>query len=513
MKLVKNLIIVFAALFALMGMAFASPISVSGVNIQEINGQYMVTVSLDNANVASGVYTELNFAIDKLGTSKTIEGVKIDSNQTTSLTYNLKDLTNSYELLKKGNTYRLTVSSSDATGSVSKSFLFGNEKTTDGLGLILENVQVNSENIDGDVLSVMNGQNITVKLRFTAQESFNNARIMAFIEGYEHSTIIDSSKIFSVVKGKTYVKTLTLKLPADMKSQQDYKLRIAGANDLSGITYKDYSLYINTQRDRVDVEDLVMTPSSGVEAGQNIIANVRMKNRGQQNQGSVKVLVEIPQLNVKESSYVSNLNSNEVATSDDMLLYIPENAKAGQYNVLVTLSYDAGYKNSTQKYTLNVLAPKTVQEKNLIVSLANNVDLTAGTAKTFNVVIANPNTESKPISIASNGNAWADVSVSPSLAMVKAGDSQTFTVTVTPKSAVAGDKELTLSVKEGANLVSDVKVSTYVAPNSNNNINWVNVSLAVLLIVAIIVLLALVIAIAKRKNGNDEDEESSEEYY
>jgi len=512
MKLVKNLIIVFATLFALVGAAFASPISVSDVNIQEINGQYMVTVSLDNANVASGVYTELNFGIDELGTSKIIQGVKIDSNQTVSLTYNLKDLTNSYELLKKGNTYRLTVSSSDATGSVSKSFLFGNEKTTSGLGLVLDNVQINSEDINGDVLSVMNGQDVTVKLRFTAQNSFDNARIMAFIEGYQHSTIVDSTEIFSVLKGKTYVKTLTLALPADMNSKQNYKLRITGANDLSGITYKDYNVYVDTQRNRVDVEDLVMTPASGVVPGQNIIANVRMKNRGQKNQASVKVLVEIPQLNVKESSYLSYLNSSEVATSDDMLLFVPENAKAGQYDVVVTLSYDDGYKTSSKTYKLNVLAPKTFQEKNLIVSLANNVDLTAGNAKTFDVVIANPNSDSKPISITSTGNAWADVSVSPSLAMVKGGDSQTFTVTVTPKSAVSGENKLTLSVKEGANLVSDVKVSTYVAPGTNN-INWVNVSLAVLLIVVIIILLALVIAIAKRRNTSDEDSESSEEYY
>ncbi len=512
MKLLKNLIIVFASLFALVGLAFASPITVNDVNIQDVNGEYMVLVSLDNANVASGAYVELNFKIEELGTSKTIEGIKVDSEETQDFLYNLRDITDSYDLLKKGNTYRLTVTSSDG-GSVSESFLFGTEQTTSGLGLILDNVKVNSEDVAGDVLTVMNGEEVTVSLRFTAQSDFDNARIMAFIEGYEHSTIVDSTDIFSVVEGKTYVKTLTLNLPSDMNSEQNYKLRITGANDLSGITYKDYDIYVDTQRNRVDVLDLVMTPSSGVEAGQNIIANVRMKNRGQKDEDSVKVLVEIPDLGVKESSYVSNLNSNEVATSDDMLLFIPENAEAGQYTVKVTLSYNDGYDESTQEYTLNVLAPKTVAEKNLIVSFANNVDLVADEAKTFDVVIANPNSESKPISITSLDNAWADVEVSPSLAMVKAGDSQTFTVKVTPKAAIAGEKELVLTVKEGANVVSDLKVSTYVAPSSSSNINWVNVALAVLLIIAIIVLISLVLSIAKRKGNDDDEDDSSEEYY
>lgn len=517
MKLIKQLIIVFMAFIALMGVSFASPISVNGLNIQEINGNYLVTVSLNNANNASGDCTALNFKINELGTTKTIQSVVINSNGTKSLTYNLKDLTDSYGLLKKGNTYRLSVYTSDEpTSVVAKSFLFGPEKTTDGLGLILDNVQINSQDINGDDLSVMNGQNLTITLRFTAQSSFDNARIMAFIEGYEHSQIMDSTDIFSVVKGKTYIKTIKLALPSDMRSEQDYKLRIAGANDLSGITYKDYNIYVNTERNRVDVIDLVMTPSSGVEPGQNVIANVRMKNRGQKNQGSVKVIVSIPALNVQESSYVSNLNSNEVATSDDMLLYIPEDARAGIYDVKVTLAYDAGYKTTSSYYKLNIVSPKTVQEKNLIVSFKNNINLVDETSTSFNVIIANPNTDSKPISIAPIANSWANVTVSPSLAMIKGGDSKTFTVTVTPKEGITGQNDLELAIKNGATPMNTFKVSTYIAENSNENINWTNVSLAILLIIGGVLLLALIIVAVNRSNGNNKNEEeetSEEEYY
>ncbi len=509
MNPVKILGLFLVMLVTMVASAFALPISVTDVNIDENSGVYTVLVSLENANTLSGVYTELTFDIEELGTSKNIGAVKVDSNNTLVFQYNLAEVVDSYDLLKKGETYQLTVSTD--TDSMTESFLFGTYKDTEGLGLILEEVEVNGAEVAGDVLQVMNGETLNVDLRFSALENFDNARIMAFIEGYEHSPLVSSTEIFAVKSGKTYIKSLSLNLPADMNSEQDYKLRIVGASDLSGITYKDYNIYVDTQRDRVDVLDLVMTPSSGVEPGQNIIANVRMKNRGQQSQDSVKVSVSIPQLGVKESSYISNINANEVATSDDMLLFVPETAAAGLYDVVVTLSYNDGYTASEDIYSLNILSPKTVEEKNLLVSFKDNLDLVGGATKTFDVVVANPNEESKPISVVPVENTWADVEVTPSLAMVQGGDSASFTVKVTPKSAISGEKELALMIKEGAVTVSDITVSTYVEPS--DEINWVNVALAVLLIIAIIILLALVISIAKRRNEDNDEITSTEEYY
>ena len=511
MKSTKTLIWVFMSFLALFGVAFASPITVSDLSIQEDNGDYVLIVSMENSNTASGIYSEVEFTIEELGTTKNVGVVKVDTNDTAVFSYNLRDVTDSFDLLQKGETYQVTVSTDG--GSDSEAFLFGSEQDTDGLGLILEEVSVNNNDVnDVDTLQVMNGQTLDLSMRLSALESFDDARITVFVEGYEHSPITASTEIFSVVEGKTYIKSLSIDLPKDIDNMQDYILRIVGANDLSGITYKEYTLYVDTQRHRVDVLDLVLTPSSGVEPGQNIIANVRMKNRGQKSQDSVKVNIAIPELGVSESSYVSNLNSDEVATSDDMLLFVPESAEAGSYEVAVTLSYDDGYTSSTQTYSLNVLSAKSVQDKNLLVSFKNNVELMAGDETSFEVVIGNPNENSKPISIVPLELAWADVEVSPTLAMVKGGDSATFTVKVTPKDAASGEKDLTLVVKEGANTVNEFGVSTFVEPS--DQIDWLNVVLVVLLILAIIVLLALVITIAKRRNDKDDEEvSSSEEYY
>lgn len=508
---INILALVLLAFIAAMGSVFADPITVEDVKVQEVNGDYMVLVTLENDNTSTGVFSELDFTIEELGTTHT-EDVTVKSNGTTVMTFNLEDVVSNFDLLKKGETYTLEVETE--ANSDSTNFLFGTERDTEGLDLLIEEIEINDVEVtDIDTLQVLNGEEVEVQVRFTALESFDDARLRITIDGYEHGVIDDSTPIFSVEEGKTYVKTLSVNLPADMDTQEDYVLRIFGANDLSGITYKEIDLYIDTQRHRVDILDLVMTPSSGVEPGQNVIANVRLKNRGQQEQDSVKVTVTIPELGATASSYVSNLGDNEVVTSDDMLLFIPESAQAGQYQARVTLAYNDGYTETASLFAFNVLAPRTVPERNLLVSFRDNLNLEAGEETSFEVVIANPNTDSKPISLSSLDNTWADVEISPTLSMVQGGSSATYTVTVTPKDAIEGERVLTLFVKEGSETVSEVSINTYVEPA--DGINWVNVVLAILLIVFIIVLLALIVTIARRRNDSYREEEvsSTEEYY
>ena len=510
MKVTKIFTWMILAISMVFASAFAGPIVVDDLSVQENNGEYVLIASLSNTGANAVVFDELSFTIEGVGTTKNVGVVRVNVNESEVFTYNLNEITDSFNLLKKGETYRVTVATS--SNSDSAAFLFGPQVDSDGLSIALTDVEINGIDVNNvDTLQLINGQTVKVQLTMTALTSFDDARIMVFIEGYEHSPLIKTTDIFSVVEGKTYVKTLSIDLPADMDNQDDYELRIVGANDLSGITYKEYTVYVDTQRHRVDVLDLIMTPSSGVEPGQNIIANVRMKNRGQKEQDSVRVSVSIPELGVDEASYISNLNSDEVATSDDMLLFIPEDAKAKTYDVLVTLAYDDGYTASEDVFKLNVVAPRLVQEENLIVSFKNNVELVAGRESTFEIVVGNPNADSKPISVVPIETAWAELDVSPTLAMVQGGDSKTFVVTVKPKNGAAGTQDVVLVVKEGASAVSEFTVSTFV--ETKGQINWFNVVLVVLLILAIVILLALVISIAKRKNDGEEDISSSEEYY
>ena len=515
MKKTINLLgFMLVAFLALVGAAYAEPITVEDVKVEEVNGEYVAFVSLLNQNVSTGKFTELYFTVEELGTTSSVV-VSVDTQETEVFTYNLAEVVEDYDMLKKGETYRLNVSSDFNSGEV-EAFLFGKttDSSDDGLGVLIEEIELNDIQITNlDNLQVLNGDSLEVQVRFTATESFDDARLRVSVDGYEHGVIDDSTQIFQVSEGNTYVKTLNINLPADMDSQKDYLLRIYGANDLSGVTYKELGLFVDTQRHRVDVLDLVMTPSSGVEPGQNIIANVRLKNRGQKEQDSVKVSVEIPELGITESSYVSNLDNNEAITSDDMLIFVPDSAQAGVHTTYAKLTYTNGYTQTSEAFSLSVLSPQVVPEKNLLVSFRNNIDLEADMPRSFEIVIANPNQESKPISLVAQDNSWAKVDVSPTLNMVQGGSSDTFTVTVTPKKEVSGERNVVLFVKEGTETVNEVTVNTYVEPGKETN--WLNVVLAVLLVLLIIILLALVISIARKKGDNERNDDIStnEEYY
>lgn len=513
-KTINFLGMLLVAFLALLGAAYAGPITVENVKVSEVNGEYIAFVSLQNQNVSAGKFTELYFTVEELGTTSSVV-VSVDTTDTEVFTYNLADVVSNFNMLKRGETYRLNVSS-DYSSSKVDAFLFGTPgHTGTGLGIIIEEIRVDNIRIGSlDSLQVLNGAVLDVQVRFTATESFDNARLRTSIDGYEHRVLDDSTEIFQVSEGRTYIKNMQIALPADMRSERDYLLRIFGANSLSGVTYKELRLFVDTQRHRVDVLDLIMTPSSGVEPGQNIIANVRLQNRGQKAQDSIRVSVQIPELGISESSYVSNLNQNQAITSDDMLLFIPDSARAGSYTAYATLTYNDGYTETSEAFSLNILAPRTVQEQDLLVSFRNNLELREGEQRTFEVVIANPNRNSKPISLAAQEGTWANVEVSPTLQMIQGGSSSTFTVTVTPKAGVSGERNVVLFVKEGTNTVSEVTINTYVAPSQGTN--WLNVVLAVLLVLLIIILLALVIAIARRKGDSgkrNDDVSTNEEYY
>lgn len=497
------------AMVALFANGFAAPsITVQDLVINEDDGDYIAVVALANP-VAGEKYTKLTFSIDELGISDETETIEVPLNTSRQVFQaNLKDVISDYSSLEKGETYTLTVTS-ESGSSKTQSFLFGTERETES-DVLVESIRVNGIEVDdSDVLSVLNGETLEVKMEVYAFETIDKARFEILVSGYEHRSLFAvSDEPVKLVEGTTRYVTLSIALPEDMDTQKEYTLEIRGRDGVSDLD-KEYSLYIDTQRDRVDVLDFISTPSSGVEPGQTVIAEVRMKNRGQKNQESVWVNVAIPELGISESSYVSNLGADEVATSDDMLLFVPETATAGQYEVIVTLEYDDRYDATKRSYSMTVLSPKFVESENLIVSFNNNVELKAGEAKTFNVVVANPNTQSTPISLSALDVAWADVEISPSLAMVQAGADASFAVTVTPKTAISGEKTLTLAVKEGTNTASDITINTYVEPSED--FDMTNIILAVLLVIAIIVLLALVVTIARRKGDNEDDE--TEEYY
>lgn len=514
----KFLVMLMVAILSL-GAVSADPITVESVNVQEVSGEYVATVLLENENTSSGVDTLLSFDVNGVVSS---QYVTVDTASSTQ-SFELVDVLSNYDDLVVGNSYVLTVSTDNSSDS--EPFVFGSISEDSGLPVSISSIKVDGSTLtDYSSVSVDNGDVLEIQISYLSQKDADNARFRAEIEGYEHSTITDATNLFSVVKGVSSSKTLTLQLPSDMESQKAYILRIYGSNDLSGLTYKEYSLYVDTQRHRVDISDLVMSPETGVEAGQAVIANVRVTNRGQKVQDSVKVVIEVPQLNIRASSYVSNLDIGEAITSEDMYLGVPTDAGAGVYTANVYTQYNDGYTQSQATFDFVVLASSNAGNDRLIISADADSKLVAGETTNVEIVVGNPSSQSKAISVVPTNMDWAAVNVNPSFGMVQPGADKSYNVKVTPYEDVRGTQTLSLLVKEDNVVVKELSIPVVFEDSkedSKEGINWLNIVLVVLIVLLVIVLLVLLISLLRGKNTeqnnnvyvNNEEHDSADEYY
>ena len=158
---------------------------------------------------------------------------------------------------------------------------------------------VDSVKVDGADASLYNfsvvaGDTIDVKIVFTANESASNVRIRAELEG-DTEDITEVTSLFDVEEGRTYSKTLTLKVPAEFKKD---KLSNELALNLK-IWNSDYKtevedITLNVQRSSYDVAIKSIMASNTVSAGETMSIDVVLKNAGYNDVDDVYVTVSIP---------------------------------------------------------------------------------------------------------------------------------------------------------------------------------------------------------------------------
>ncbi|MFP4402702.1 MAG: hypothetical protein ACLFPL_05755 [Candidatus Nanoarchaeia archaeon] len=514
---VKFLIFMIAMILSL-GAVQADPFTLEDVNIQEVNGEYVSTVTINNENVSSGEYAEVFFELEGVVSRESVTVEVASSTQT----FDLSDVLSNYDDLVVGNSYVLNVEVDNS--SVSESFVFGSLAEESGLPISVEQIEANGARLnDFSSLSVENGGQVTIDVSFIGQRFADNARMRADIQGYEQSVLEDSTDLFTVREGVASSKTLTIDLPADMDNQKEYILRVYGSNDLSGLTYKEYSLYVDTQRHRVDIVDLVQSPSTGVEPGQAVIANVRMQNRGQKVQDSVKTIIEVPELNLRAESFVSNLDVGESQTSEDMYLGVPRDAQSGVYEANVYTQYNDGYTQSQSTFDFAVLSSTQDESDEELIIGQDTItqEFEVGKTTSFDITIGNPSSSSKAISVVPGNMDWAAVSVTPTFGMIQSGSDRVFTVEVTPNSEASGTQNVNLLVKDVDETVEELSIPVGISEaEKSEGYNWLNIALIAFIVVLVLILLILLISVLKGKGDDrgdkdsfDTEHESADEYY
>ncbi len=400
------------------------------------------------------------------------------------------------------------------------------------------NVKVNGDSIDKTtVLSAERGDKLDLRVSVSADTDTKDVRLRAWIGGYEYDILEDKTDMFDLETNVTKVKTMKISLPKDMEADKKYTLHVEVVN--GNVDFDaPLNIKVDKARHQLSVQDVIISPSTSLNAGDDVWAKVRLENTGDKKQEDIKIVVSIPSLNlVAPAVYIDELVTTEdwsvllggssITFDDDdetsessefVKLTLPADVKTGMYEMLVTVTYNRGHSTVTSKKLLSVTATTPVKEdkpaekpKVQPVVLLDKTYATVeqGSEAVYTVTFANLGDKSRLYSVSVSGaQLWANVRTSPSF--VSVGASQTGEVKVYVKAldnAQAGNKQLVLQVKEDNKLIAQqvvgAKVTAKAKSASSTLLSSSTLKLGFVGLVVLVVIIGLIVAFRKLREDDD----------
>lgn len=398
----------------------------------------------------------------------------------------------------------------------------------------INQVQADGEELGEDdvtILSMEKNDEIEVRVlvKNYGNETVDDVKVRVILSGSKDD-ITDVTKKFDMKPGVSYSKKLTLDIPLRME-QDTYTLMVYVDNADGLLTDEhNFSLEIEAEAHAVQIRDIILSPENRVRAGRALLVSVRVKNRGTSTEEDIKVKVSIPELGISASDYIDELDEedgdDDSATSEELYMRIPDNAKSGEYEVVVEVEYDDGDETETATTVIIVEGkeeekeetPKEEEKKLTKITAGPEVqDITKGEGKNYLITISNEGSSAKTYTLEVTGAAWADISITPSATeVIAADDSKTFNVFVTPKDvAAAGENVFTVTVNvDGISQEIPLKVNVVAGAKTTSISLKKALEIVLVILVVLLVIIGLIIGFSKLK-GKDKSEEdkSSETYY
>jgi uncharacterized membrane protein len=376
-------------------------------------------------------------------------------------------------------------------------------------------------------LDVERGDVLEIEVVIQAAQLIENGlvddvRVEAKILGYEFGSVFAVSGLFSVEEGGLYKKDLTLQIPYDIDSSEEYTLRVEVSDPVDEEQFET-TLRVDERRHDINIFDLLMNPSNTIKAGKPLFVTVRVENLGEKKEENVKVTAMVPELGISASNFIEELVSQiqedtEIFREDeessrqiDLLLRVPEDAPSGDYNLVVEVEYNRGHSVVTATRRLSV---EGIQEQGASETVVN-IDSTSrkasvGQEVSYGLMIANLGNEKGIYTIQLDGTSpWAEARVEPSFLNILPESTGQARVYVTPsEDAETKDYVFIARVLLGNEVVNEIPIHTNVEGKASATIAFKNV-LATIFIVLIVVLIVLGLVIAYRKSRDKEEEPST----
>ncbi|NTV23135.1 MAG: hypothetical protein HGA85_02030, partial [Nanoarchaeota archaeon] len=430
----------------------------------------------------------------------------------------------------------------------------GNEANTPTLDVQECVVRINDRVVKNDVTVLKafeRGQTLDITAEFVSAQDAEDVQVMAFITGYHRGSkftdlIVDITSTFDMEANVSYEKDLTLTLPDDFKisSGDELKIRLEISDKFSHSYIREYNLKVEAPEHNVVIQDVLLDPSEVVMAGRGLFVSVRVKNMGDNDEESLKIVASIPALGLKATEYVDELESDEATTSEDMFIRVPPCTKEGDYTVKAIVEYADGDEEVTKQLTLRIdedpecedtSSKGTTSDEKTVVTVPGKQDVITGTAGTvYPIILENKGSSDRSYELKVTGvDSWGQTKFDPgTYIVVRAGETETAYLYVTPNDdAQPGEKIFMVTVdtkgdkKQIALTANVVEGEKKTGTGSGNDItgnvvgaaDWTSVKkgleIGLVVLVVLLVILGLIVGFNKMKGNEGEKEEIGGQTY
>ncbi len=358
----------------------------------------------------------------------------------------------------------------------------------------------------GTTVATFAGDTVPVLVVFNATRSATDVRVKAWVSGEREYSV--SSDRFDVIAGNMYSQLMSVKVPYDIDPSESFRLEIEIESRNDGVG-DSATINLTTQRESYLVEILDVNLDNRAKAGENLVLDIVLKNRGRQLAEDTFVRVLIPALGVEERAYFGDLSAvdqsdpdKEDAAERRMTVRVPANAREGIYTVEVT-AFNADSEATVSKK----IAVVGASEDSMVVSSGKSKTFAVGEEGTYSVTLVNAGSKIALYELSFETPSGLTVNSEESVVAVPAGSSKTVKFDVS--ASRAGNYNFAVNVNSNGNLVSRESY-TAVVQGTTFAANATVILTVVLAIIFIVLLVVLIVLLTKKPQKT---EEFGESYY
>lgn len=374
-------------------------------------------------------------------------------------------------------------------------------------------IKVNGIYANGEDISVIAGETISVKVYFTSKVGDDltdgtNVRIKAELEG-EKIDSEDRTNYFDIETGKKYVKTLTLKVPYELKDDQsddmDLNIKIWNGDHKSEV--EDIVLRVQRPSFHADIKSI--TVSRTIEAGETFPVDIVLKNTGYNDLDDLYVRVSLSALGIEKESYFGDLVAIEEDTDDDddtdtvsgrIYLKVPYDVQAGVYTLEVEVVNDDTISNAVKQIIVEN------DFSNTVIATTLRKTVMVGEDAEYSLLVVNPTDKLKVYRIISESSGSLSSTAVESVIAVPAGSSEIVKIIASADSE--GEYNFNVDIFSGEVLTDTVNFS--LNAEEDQIADPVIILTVILAIIFLVLLVVLIVLLGKKP---EKSEEFGESYY